>query len=551
MADEAAILAHAHAHLAAGAYAEAADLLSSLLDRGGVDRFEAALLLGRTLIAAGRLADAVEALTTALEAASGNAPRTARALVQLAVASDRLGSESDAAYLVDQALGLDESLITARILSARLHARAGRFEDAEAVLAPALACAPSDEGLALAHASVLAEAGRLDEARAGLQALIRCNPACGEALANLGNVLRDCGDFQAARRCYDTALGLLPAPSVEHARARVNRAMVRFIEGDFGGGWEDYEFRLRLPEVRSTQGLPPRFTDDRGDVSGIRLLVYPEQGIGDIVMFATLLPELARNGADIRLWVPDRLLDLFARSLDGITVEADPGAALQAEHVGHAEASLALGSVGRLLRPLRRHFNGRGPRPHAPLLKADPERAASWAARLKEMGPAPHVGISWRGGATSWDRRLRHTEPADWRPLIALGTVTAVSLQFGAGAEEVRGFAGGAGGPLHAVEEVGRDLDEFAALIAALDAVVSMDNSTVHFAGALARPVVTLIPHVPTWRWGEVEDTSLWYPTMRIVRNAPGEGGPGPWSEAIARAAALLPPLLDPRTRRP
>ncbi|HSR55810.1 MAG TPA: tetratricopeptide repeat protein [Alphaproteobacteria bacterium] len=545
MAETSETLARAHSCLEEGAFGEAIQLLSTLTDAGGDDGFDAALLLGRTLIAAGRLPEAIEALQKALAMAAGDGSRTARVFVLIAVASDRLGAEADAAYLLEQALELDASLIEARTISARLHARAGRFEEAEAVLAPALAAAPADEAPALAQAMVMAEAGRLEAAKAVLEDLLHRHPESGEALANLGNVLRDLGLRKKSREHFDAALEVLPPPSSDYARARVNRAMVRFIQGDFAGGWADYEFRLRLPEARSTEGLPPPFRGARGDACGMRLLVYPEQGIGDIVMFATLLPELAGIGADIRFWAPERLLDLFTRSLDGITVEPDPGAAQQGEHAGNAEASLALGSVGRLLRPLRRNFNGRGPRPHAPLLKADPERVAHWAARLEEMGPRPHVGMSWRGGATNWDRSLRHTEPADWRALFADRGMTLVSLQFGASADEVRDFGAGAGGTLHHVENVGEDADDLTAVIAALDGVVSMDNSTVHFAGALAQPTVTLVPHVPTWRWGEAEDTSLWYPTMRIVRNEAEPDGPGAWAEAIAQAAALLPTLME------
>lgn len=531
MAGRDAILAEARAALARGDCDRAADLLQPLADAAGADALAAGLLRARALRAGGRLSEAIEALQPVLVRAdtAGDAPTAAAVLAQLGLISHRLGTREDAATLLAQALALAPALPEAAAGLARLHAEAEDFDAARAVLDEALAHTPASPDLLNTRGAVLADAGLLAEAEASLRQALETAPRLGEAWSNLGNVLRDRGRIEDATACYEQALALLPEGAPDYPRARVNRGMARLIAGDFTGGWEDYEWRLRLPEARETRVLPPPWTGD--PLPGGTLLLYPEQGVGDVVMFATLLPEIQGRVGHVIVWAPERLEALLARSLPDCTVIADPGPAARCDS---ADVSLALGSLPRFLRPDADAFAGTGPTAARPFLIPDAGKRAAWRKRLTALtGGAPAVGIAWRGGASHWDRTLRTSTAENWKALLALPDRHWVSLQYGMTEDERAAFEALAPDRFHAFADTGADLDAFAALVAALDLVVSMDNSTVHVAAALGRPVVTLVPEVPTWRWGLAGTRTPWYPTMELVRRNAGT----PWQDVISGLA--------------
>ncbi len=534
MAGRDAVLNEARAALARGQYDRAADILRPLAESDGSAALAAGLLRARALRAAGHMTEAIEALQPVLVRAdaAGDVAAAAGGLAQLGLISHRLGAKDDAATLFGQALTLDPAQPEAAAGLARLHAEAGDFDAARAVLGRALAAAPDSPELLTARGTVLADAGDPAQAEADLRRALARAPDAGEAHSNLGNVLRDRGRLAEARDCYDRALELLPEGAPDYPRARVNRGVACLIAGDLAAGWDDYEWRLRLPEARDTRLLPPAWTGD--DLSGRTVLLYAEQGVGDVIMFATLVPEIAEQAKRVILWVPERLQALLARSLPGCTVTTDPGPTTPCHE---ADVALALGSLPRLLRPDADAFTGTGPTEQQPFLVADAAKAGAWRERLKAAtGGAPAIGLSWRGGATHWDRSLRASGPDDWRELLAAPGTHWVPLQYGMTEDERAGFAALAPGRFHAFDGTGADLDGLAALATALDLVISMDNSTVHVAAALGRPTVTLVPHVPTWRWQLDGDQSPWYPTMMLARQAPGT----PWRDVISGLSRLV-----------
>lgn len=305
--------------------------------------------------------------------------------------------------------------------------------------------------------------------------------------------------------------------------------MMHLLQGAWSEGWDDYEWRLRLPEARNVAALPPAW--DGSPLRQHTLLLYHEQGIGDVVMFATLIPELAGTGANVILWVPERLRALLARALPDCIVATDPGP--EANCI-NADVSLALGSLPRLLRRDAEMFTGRGPTTDRPFLQADGQALERWRARVSDAaGDAPVFGFAWRGGATHWDRMLRRTAPRDWGELLSLPGIHWVALQYGMTEDEAAAFAAFAPGRIHAFPDTGADFDDFAALVTTLDGIVSVDNSTVHIAAALGRPTVTLVPHVPTWRWGLAGAATPWYPAMRLARRNPSK----PWESVISGLA--------------
>jgi ADP-heptose:LPS heptosyltransferase len=171
-------------------------------------------------------------------------------------------------------------------------------------------------------------------------------------------------------------------------------------------------------------------------------------------------------------------------------------------------------------------------------LFAEPSLLEKWRERMNGLGPGLKVGISWRGGAEANVRRARSTTLDQWRGVLAVPGARFVSLQYGDTQSELDACYRGTGIEISDWEDADPlgDLDEFAAQIAALDLVVSVDNSTVHIAGALGLPVWTLLPFASDWRWLHGREDSVWYPTMRLFRQT----APRNWNDVFKSVVAKL-----------
>ena len=208
---------------------------------------------------------------------------------------------------------------------------------------------------------------------------------------------------------------------------------------------------------------------------------------------------------------------------------ADAGAAM----------TIAIGSLPRLYRPTETSFSGRATR----YLRPDRNTVDRWHERYETLGPGLKVGISWRGGKTVTERRLRQTQIEDWLPILQLPDLCFVNLQYGDSADEIARLRDAWGITIADWDDVNptSDLEDFAAQVDALDYVVSIANTTAHFAGALAKPTHLLVPAAPSWRWQLERDGSPWYRSLTLFRQKVGE----PWKETTRRAASAIANTLE------
>lgn len=368
------------------------------------------------------------------------------------------------------------------------------------------------------------------DAEGALECLERAIAAGGsgtELYGNLGIALQDLGRVAEALAAYDRALAIDPANAV----ARWHRSLALLLVGQFEAAWPDYELRLQSEERPRRAPPVPRWSEPAPPAG--RLLVTAEQGLGDEIMFASCLPDLVRAGARVVLEAHPKLAPIFRRSFPGVDVRAgtqfepldwvaaDPG----------IERYVEAGSLPLRFRRTRADFPA-----HAGYLRADEGKVRRWRERLEALGAGPFVGLSWRGGTEKSRRRLRSPALAELEPLLAAPSVRWVSLQYDANAEEVEALGRAAGGRLHHWQEAIDNYDETAALLCALDRVVSVCTAVVHLSGALGRPVLVLAPYSPEWRYGLTAERMPWYPSVRVLRQPERYA----WAPLVGRVADAL-----------
>ena len=316
----------------------------------------------------------------------------------------------------------------------------------------------------------------------------------------LGMVHQELGRMDEAVTAYEQAIAAKPG----HVLARFHLALARLALRDYARAWDDYDLRLvsgesslRIHPDRAWRGEP---------LDGRCVLVMGEQGLGDEIMFASCFNEVIESATRCVVTCTARLEKLFRRSFPKAEV-VGLGAGATATVRG-VDYEIAAGSLPRYLRRSRSDFPA-----HSGYLRPDPERVAHWKARLATLGPGLKIGISWRGGTFSTRAPLRSLPLLEWRPIFDVPGVHFVSLQYG----DVRDDLRAAPIEISHWQEAIDDYDETAALVCALDLVVSVCTAVIHLSGALGRPVWVMAPVSPEWRYGMSGDMP-WYPSARLFR---------------------------------
>lgn len=385
----------------------------------------------------------------------------------------------------------------------------GRIDDAKATYNKARTLHPANRDLLYNEALLLHNTGALEESLRLFEELGTRHPNDQPAWINAGKTAKSLRDYAKAERFYDKALAL---DGPYKTLARFNRANLLLLQGRWKDGFAAYESRLDLPDVPPAPwGLP---VCPASPPRGTRLLVWSDQGFGDALMYLRFVPELAARGYDVSLFVQKPLKALLANTscVTNIFTPDDAPAAM--------DAALALGSLPFFL-DADPATSWKGPYLRAPASLLSPLPARTGKRR---------IGLVWAGNAKHENDRQRSLDPATLAPLV---TATATdtewfSLQLGPRGSELR-----KAGLDTLVRDVSGNLTDFAASAAVLqdiDLLISVDTAAVHLAGALGKPVWTLLPAIDSdWRWGLTGTTCFWYPSMRLWRQT----GPGAWTALI------------------
>ena len=384
--------------------------------------------------------------------------------------------------------------------------------------APGLPEARNARGVALQNL------GRLDDAEAEFRHVVAAFPDNPGALVNLASLLAAKGAFADAETTFQRVLDLTPGD----ATAGYNLGLLHLLQGDLASGWRGFEQRARASNVglAGIRSQAPRWT---GEVlPDATLLVHAEQGLGDNIQFVRYVSAVADRVGTVILEAPEPLVDLF-RQVPGPAQVIARGAPLPAHdlHIPIMSLPAAFTTTVDTI-----PWNG-------PYLSADPGRVGDWRKRLGPDDGRMQVGLVWAGNPGHKRDRDRSIPLSDLAPLLDVDGVAFHALQVDAATNQI--FRAPFKGRMGRLFQRLLPFTEVAAAVTALDLVIGVDTSMVHLAGALGRPVWTLISHVPDWRWMLSRDDSPWYPTMRLFRQpAPGDwpSVAGDVADALTKAAA-------------
>jgi len=366
-------------------------------------------------------------------------------------------------------------------------------------------------------------------AAASFECALALRPVYAEAQYNLGCALQQLSRLEGALLHFSAAIELMP----HYAQARFGLALAQIQCGDFGNGWRNYESRWQSKDHETPMRLYPQPPWNGEMLHCGRLFLWGEQGVGDEVMFAGLIPDGLATDGPVTLECDARLRSLFARSFPAIEVVAKQPHSSDAQNgqlpaafppsIERFLAHLPTGSLPSLFRTTGASFAG----VRTAYLQPDPEERAAFRARYCDGRRL--VGLAWKTSNKKTGRK-RSIPLAVLAPLFALPNIRWISLQYG-NFDELEDEAKLSKSPVlidRTVEQFG-NLDRFAAQISAMDQVVTIDNSTAHLTGALGLPVWLMLPFAADWRWLLHRSDSPWYPTMRLFR----QSTQGEWESVV------------------
>ncbi len=335
-------------------------------------------------------------------------------------------------------------------------------------------------------------------------------PQSMDILLALGGTLVQIGDTVEAFDCCYKMLAIDPN-SVE---AKYNLAFLQLRSGDYLTGFTNFEARLdnRKLNIDSRTYSQPRW--DGSPLGDKSILVFGEQGMGDVVQFARYLPLVAERGGKVILEVDPPLIPLFV-SFPGVSRVLAKSAIPPLSDV-----YIHLLSLPHIFGTTIDTVPNR-----TPYIHADPVKIASWRDLLADE-PAYRIGLVWRGSPNNPIDKERSCPLAAFAPLATLAGVRFFSLQVGAGNDEIPS----AGIALVDHTDRLKDLSDTAAYISNLDLVIGVDTVVTHLAGAMGKPTWIALPHIYDWRWIAGRNESPWYPTMHIS----WQQHHGDWASAVS-----------------
>jgi FkbM family methyltransferase len=479
--------------------------------------------LGKALQDQGRIDEAIGSYRVAISLQPDDA--TINANFGAALLEQHDWSESEAATRRAISLQPANAMAHANLGTALMNL--GRYD--EALTACRQAMTLQLRGVAI-HASLggaMLELGASREAEALCRRAIALDPSLPGAHFNLSHALKAMNLLEEAALAAQQAIALCP----DSAEYHFHLAHILLLQGKFGAGWTEYDWRWKLPDFAWITGVHGAFSQplwNGEDIADKTILIHTEQGLGDIILFARYLPMVVRKARRVIVAAHPATCRLLG-TIEGITI------------VSVRDIPLPDFDVYCPLLSLPRAFATRLDDIPAtvPYLAADPVDHAHWESRIG--GDALRVGIVWAGNPATKRDRFRSPGLSSVAPLFSVAGVDFIALQV----------ADHHASPLPPnVLDLGKevaDLADTAAIMTGLDLMISSCTAPLHLAGALGVRTWAMIPFAPYFPWLLERTDSPWYPSMRLYRQ---EQAGQDWSNVVSRIADDLAALVMSRQDR-
>jgi hypothetical protein len=370
--------------------------------------------------------------------------------------------------------------------------------------------------------------GRLEEALDAYETAIEINPAYADGWYNLGVIHHLRGNIAGAESAYQRASTVDPS----HPEAHREHSMLRLAQGDFSPGvWSAFRYRRDCEGFPRTVSRCPAPPWNGEPLEGKTVLVHGEQGLGDEILFASCYPDLIARAATSIIETEPRLESLFRRSFGNAMVFGRNREAELARVYPSVSYQLPSGDLPGYFRCSRDAFPGR-----LSYLVPEPDAVARWQRTLHGLGVGLKVGISWRGGTARTGQQNRSVGLEYWSALFCLPGIQFVTLQYGDCIEDIAFARKEFGVRIHSFPDAITNYDETAALVCALDLVITVTTSLAHLCGGLGKQVWILANAAPRWCYMAEGSGTPWYPSAHVCR----QSRLGEWSPVMAEVASAL-----------
>ena len=392
----------------------------------------------------------------------------------------------------------------------------GSLDAAKICYARAMAARPGYDDAEYNFATAESNCGNFEEAVTHLSRLLARNPRRADAWNNLANVLVALRAPAEALEAFQLALSLQP----DLPDAAWNASNAELTLGRMPQGWTGFEQRGKLRHT-----LLPRW--DGSEIKNKSILIHAEQGLGDTIQFVRYCSQVkAVTSAQVVLECHPELITLLADvdGVDSLTAFSSDGAETSIDY------QVPLMSLPLIFRSSLETIPST-----VPYLNVSAALIEDWGKRLARPDRRLKIGLVWAGNPKHGNDRNRSIDPRHLEILGQLKDVVFYSLQQKPHSAAISGLQS------LSFEGVFDDLTfpDTAAIVSNLDLTISVDTAVAHLAGALGRPVWTLLPYAPDWRWMLHRSDTPWYPTMRLFRQFKLNDWPGVLRQVASEIASL------------
>ena len=481
------------------------------------DLFQACYNMGVVLQAQGKPAEAILAYQQALKLK----PDFAEACNNMGAALKAQGKIDLAIECFQKAIELQPANAPAYCNIAKAFHLQGKRTEAAEYYRKALHLKPDYVEAYYGMGNIFLDQDNLAEMTRWYQKALEFTPQDAEAFNNLGKIFQDQEKIMEAESCFQRALRIKP----DFAEAHFNRAITLLLAGNYVEGWQEYESRFKMDKWKNV--YPYRLEKPRwngASFAGKRLFVHCEQGSGDTLQFARYLQRVKALGGTVIFETTQPLINIFQNF---------PGVDRLVEISSHQKSELEFDLYVPLLSLPEIFQTTLETIPaEVPYIFADPHKKETWQNRFNKCNFK--IGIVWAGGSMHIKDNFRSCRLNQFLPLTRIPGVQIYGLQKGPASSQVEEFSN----PI-SLDNYGKEFEDFsdtAAMISALDLVVSVDTAVAHLAGAMGKPVWVLLPFHADWRWMLNREDSPWYPSMRLFR----QNKTGDWDDVFQRVADEL-----------